>query len=64
MLRAELAPAVRTLSSASTRTNPAWLNRFDNLYGMLCAVTPNGSVAGTGDLGVEPDVYSRSWATT
>jgi len=25
--------------------DPFWMNRFDNLYGMLCSVLPNGSVA-------------------
>lgn len=46
MLRAELASkGVDVVFSQYPNEDPAWLNRFDNLYGMLCAVTPNGSVA-------------------
>ncbi|MGI6577278.1 MAG: BMP family ABC transporter substrate-binding protein [Eubacteriales bacterium] len=46
MLRAELASkGVDVVYSQYPNEDPAWLNRFDNLYGMLCAVTPNGSVA-------------------
>lgn len=45
-LRKELASkGVDVVFSQYPNEDPAWLNKFDNLYGMLSAIYPNGSVS-------------------
>jgi len=46
ILRASLAArGADVVFSQYPNEDPFWMNRFDNLYGMLCSVLPNGSVA-------------------